>query len=141
MDSDIDASYELAKEYPSQIHLIRYEDFSLDPRKHTKALFQFLELPLLGHIKSYVDHHTRATVEGRHSTIHDSKQHVFQWRKTIPWIFMLEIQRHCKRAFSSFGYKKLRSMKEDRNKNDSLLTKTDEEIWSYGGIEVGGGIW
>ena len=136
MDSDIAASYRLAREYPGQIHLLRYEDLSLDPQKHTKALYQFLELPILGHIKSYVDRHTSANVVGRHSTVHDSKSHVFLWRHQIPWRFLTEIQRHCAMAFGGFGYKRIRSLSE-KSLNNSLLTKTDEEIWSYG-IESGG---
>ena len=138
MNSDIDASYALAEQYPSQIHLIRYEDLSLDPRKHTRALYRFLQLPILGRIKSYVDSHTHADVAGRHSTKHDSKSHVFKWRHQIPWNFMLNIQSKCTEPMSKLGYKKI-TTQEQLGLNDSLLVKTDQELWNYG-VE-GEGTW
>ena len=60
-----------------KIHLIRYEDLSLDPFNSTDNLLRFLDLPPNRLIENFIEEHTMITRNGNslmNSTNHSSKQ-------------------------------------------------------------------
>ena len=64
----------LNEEFPGRVHLLRYEDVSMEPLRHTRALFSFMQLPFSNSTERFVRAHTMGSDKaGKHSTFHDSR--------------------------------------------------------------------
>ena len=101
MEDDFHAFKDLSKRYPSRYKVVRYEDFSLDPEKHSKDVLQFYGVPFHPNVEKYLQSHT---TKGNGNTGHDSKKTPFLWRHQLNKTEIIKIQEGCETALSLWGY-------------------------------------
>lgn len=106
MLADFNAAKVLTNKYPLRFKAIRYEDISLDPFKITKEILNFYGLPFDADVEEFLDSHTRINVGGVSSTFRDSKTAPFHWMRDLSWYEINQIQKHCTKAMSVWGYRR-----------------------------------
>ena len=122
-DEDVLQASALAKLFPSRVHLIRYEDLTMDTEAEVKALFRFLGLPLTISVKSYVQSHTlpyrnpaevipppgqdpNQDDEDPFSTMRRTYENTFRWEQQIDPDLLEKVEKECKDSMKILGYKK-----------------------------------
>ena len=83
--------------------MVRYEDFSLDPEKHSKDVLQFYGVPFHANVERYLQSHT-AVAKEKGKTSRDSKKTPFLWRQQLSKAEIINIQESCETALSLWGY-------------------------------------
>lgn len=123
--------------FPGHIHLIRYEDLSLDPYVQTDRLLKFLDLSPNKLIEKFIEDHTETS---RHSlkyrrnpytTFRDSKTTAFLWKKTMKEEDVLNVQMACKEPMEMLGYNMMKNI--SRNKEDNefpIIVKSSQDLWN-----------
>ena len=101
MEADFHAFKDLSKRYPSRYKVVRYEDFSLDPEKHSKDVLQFYGVPFHPNVEKYLQSHT---TKEKGLTGRDSKKAPFLWRHQLSKTAIIKIQEGCETALSLWGY-------------------------------------
>ena len=137
-----------------RIHLIRYEDMSVDPFGTTDKLLKFLDFSPSNLIEKFVEGHTKTTrnsaisteninsdttpksTNSKHpkseaySTSKNSKATAFKWKKQMKSKDILKVQRVCKKPMRMLGYNPMPNIVENRNDdNFPLIVKTSKEVW------------
>ena len=154
MEEDYKESLALRRRDPTRIHLVRYEDLSMDPFGVTDEIMDFLALPKMPHVEKFLEDHTGSNREetklklGQKITNNEikiamevksadphtikatsSRALPFQWKETLEEKTMLEVQEVCEKAINNFGYRRLKGNDDWDNENLNFLTKTREELW------------
>ena len=153
MEQDYNNAMTLKQKYPEKIHLVRYEDLSLDPFGVTDEILSFLKLPKMPQIENFLETHTglnrqeMVSNKGQNVTFKEIKQALekkgnpfgttvansravpFLWTQTMAEKKMFEVQNVCKKAMDLFGYRRLKNSQDFKVDSIDLLTKTREEIW------------
>ncbi|KAB0789967.1 hypothetical protein PPYR_15747 [Photinus pyralis] len=93
-------------EYPTRFRVIRYENLSIDPYRHTKDIFQFFQLHFHPTVRAFLDSHTKQTYGGMYSTFRDSKSVPFHWRMDLNFSEVQYIEKNCDQAMKLWGYVK-----------------------------------
>ena len=138
-----------------RIHLIRYEDMSVDPFGTSDKLLKFLDFAPSNLIEKFVEEHTKTTrnsaistgsnnidttpkspnskhpMSEAYSTSKNSKATAFKWKKKMKSKDILKVQRVCKKPMRMLGYNPMPNIVENRNDdNFPLIVKTSKELWS-----------
>ena len=153
MEQDYDDAMTLKQKDPEKIHLVRYEDLSLDPFGVTDEILSFLKLPMMPQVENFLETHTgsnrqeTALKKGQNVTFKEIKEAMedkanpysttaansravpFLWTQTMAEEKMFEVQNVCKKAMDLYGYKRLKNSQDFKVDSIDLLTKTSEEIW------------
>jgi len=156
LQSDVLAAFELKKKYPDHIHLIRYEDLSMDPFETVDNLLQFLDLSPNKLIENYIEEHTQTSRDATssststsnmdttmkdgkamqvrslpYSTSRNSKATAFLWKKKMKNKDILKVQRVCKKPMRMLGYNPMTNIVGNKDDDDfPLIVKSSEELWS-----------
>ena len=132
-----------------RIHLIRYEDMSVDPFTTTDKLLRFLDLAPNKLIESFLEEHTQTvrnttlssshtideapkdySWEYKYSTSRNSKATAFNWKKTLKSENIQNIQTVCKKPMQMMGYNLMHNIPDNRYWDDfPLIVKTSKQIW------------
>ena len=143
-----------------RIHLIRYEDLSVDPFGTTDHLLKFLDLAPNKLIETFIEQHTqtsRNTTEtstitanaidttttlkdekskqGSNSlpygTTRNSKSTAFKWKKKMKYKDISKVQKVCKKPMRMLGYNPMTDIIGNRDDDDfPIIVKSSQEIWS-----------
>ena len=141
--------------FSDKIHLIRYEDLSVDPFGTTDDLFKFLDLSPNKLIEKYVEQHTQTTRNGAlstttkklditstqeksmqdkslpYTTSRNSKVTAFLWKKKMKTKDILKVQRVCRKPMRMLGYNPMTNIVGNREDDDfPLIVKSSQELWS-----------
>lgn len=153
--SDIIATSQIKKTHPDRIHLIRYEDLSIDPFGTSDELFKFLGLPQYRLVDTFIEEHTR-TLRSRslptngdkittdtaqekamqersganyHSTTRNSKATVFLWKKNMRNEDISNVQRVCKNSMKMLGYNPMTNIDQNRvDDSFALIVKSPQQL-------------
>ena len=135
-----------------RIHLIRYEDLSVDPFGMTDKLLDFLDFAPNQLIERFLEGHTKTTrktsttsktiettpnennskraISDAYSTTKNSKATAFKWKKKMKSKDILKVQRVCKKPMRMLGYNPMPNIIENRNDDGfPLIVKTSKELW------------
>ena len=141
--------------FSDRIHLIRYEDLSIDPFGTIDNVLKFLGLPPHKLIETYIEKHTQATRSSLlltttnkistsagdekamqdkatpYNTSRNSRATVFSWKKRMKYKDILKVQRVCRKPMRMLGYNPMPNISRSR-KDDSfpLIVKSPQELWS-----------
>ena len=134
-NSNMDATFRLAEKFPGRVHLVRYEDLSMDPYRNAQDILRFLDLPQDPRIEQFLEKHTKGDKKVpkrnfNYNTFRNSSATAFAWRSKIDHDYSEEIQRMCKNLMEVLGYKLFQSESELRDIQVNALSKTKKEIWS-----------
>ena len=132
---DLENAQRLHDQYPGRIHLVRFEDISLDPENIVRKILAFLDLPWIERMEEYIATHTvqdnlKIDKETKnvdpYSTSRNSSAVAFAWRKSLAMSNISAIQSVCKEPMNHLGYKLINSADD---LNSLPLEKTAREVW------------
>ena len=139
------------------VHLIRYEDLSVDPFGTTDKLFRFLDIAPNKLIEKFLEQHTQTTRNAEistlatnkidttakddksqqdksqqdkslpYSTSRDSKATAFKWKKKMKSKDILKVQRACKKPMRILGYNPMTNIVGNRDDEDFPLIVKSSE--------------
>ena len=121
---DVEQISNLAQKFPGRIHLLRFEDLSLETENEVKNLFDFLDLKVTVSVKSFVQSHTlpyhnpalepppldadeEDLAEDPFSTFRRTYQSTFRWIRRLDKDTIDLIEDECGEAMKVMGYKKV----------------------------------
>ena len=116
--NDVSFASVLAEKYPSNVYLLRYEDFILNPEGRLKILLKFLELPLESSIARYLKNQVKSNQGLNIATA---------WMKELSSENISLIQKSCLKSMSQMGYANF----SNQESLIDVLTKTRVEVWPY----------
>ena len=116
--NDVSFASVLAEKYPSNVFLLRYEDFILDPSGTLDILLNFLELPPEPSMDAYLEAGTRSAPVDVAIT----------WMQELTSEKISLIQKTCWKSMEQMGYNT--NFINQMNLTD-ILTKTKLEVWPY----------
>ncbi|XP_007477448.1 carbohydrate sulfotransferase 4 isoform X1 [Monodelphis domestica] len=121
--------YKAAKLLPDSLRerylLIRYEDLVHDPLTQTSKLYEFVGLPFLPHLQTWVQNITQGKGMGGHAFQTNSRnaQNVSQaWRWSLPYNDVVRLQNICRDSMNVMGYLPVLSEQDQRNLSLGLLS-------------------
>jgi len=141
--NDVTTAKELRIKYPGRIQLLRYEDLCVDPVNTTRTLLDFLSLPWVESISSFLQSHTSKDtpkvyvnkmankIERRrnaYGTARNSIATAIAWKKEFGWDAVKDVQDKCGGFMDIMGYRKLEEEKELETE-ELPLVKTALEVW------------
>ena len=97
--------YDLSKEFPGQLHMLRFEDFAQDPSGEVGRFFDEMGIAITKEVKEFIKLHTTKETKGE-NTVRDSKTKIIPWARS-EWFRkskLLSVQKSCNKAMSLFGY-------------------------------------
>ena len=107
------------------MHLVRYEDISLDPTRISDELLKFLDLRNSSYVQNYVLNHTRGIQPMKrtaYSTYRNSTKEAFKWRNNISEKDVIDVQTECAEPMEILGYNPITNFPENRfNETYELL--------------------
>ena len=107
------------------MHLVRYEDISLDPTRISDELLKFLDLRNSSLVQNYVLNHTREIQPIKrtaYSTYRNSTKEAFKWRNNISEKDVIDVQTECAEPMEILGYNPITNFPENRfNETYELL--------------------
>lgn len=107
------------------MHLVRYEDISLDPAKLSDELLKFLDLRASTYVQNYILNHTQGTnpiKRTAYSTYRNSTKEAFKWRSNILEKDVIDVQTECAEPMEILGYNPITNFSENRfNESYELL--------------------
>ena len=143
-----------------RIHLIRYEDLSVDPFGTTDHLLKFLDLAPNKLIETFIEQHTQTSrnyIETTtfstnkidtttlskqykskqdsnslpYGTSRNSKVTAFKWKQKMKYKDILKVQKVCKKPMRMLGYNAITNIVENRENDEfPIIVKTAQELWS-----------
>ncbi|XP_077979600.1 carbohydrate sulfotransferase 1-like [Glandiceps talaboti] len=112
--------------YPKWLHgkyfLARYEDAAIDPIGMAEKLYKFLGLRLPIQVKKWLNTHTQETDDGEFTTTKNSTEIATQWRQTLPFETVLDIQNKCRRVMKGLGYQDIVESKDMKNNSINVIS-------------------
>lgn len=90
--SDYYAAKELKERFPGRVKIVRYEDFSVNPKEGTRNIFSFYGLPFEKTVEQFLDTHTQNHQGGPYSTYRNSKTVPFDWIRKISFNEVILLQ-------------------------------------------------
>ena len=141
--NDLAAAFALEKKYPGSVHLVRYEDLSMEPEVTARRITKFLTLPWTEAMSRYLDTHTSGDktriwrnpktrkIERRsnpYGTSRNSSATAFAWMKSLGLEDILKIQDECSQPMETLGYRLVKG-EQDLELIDLPVEKTAEEVW------------
>ena len=104
-----------------QVHIVRYEDLSLDPEQVSDELMTFLDLKKSWSIDNFILNHTngknsseRIERHGPVNTVRNSTNEVFKWRNKIQVKDVSDIQELCGDSMRTLGYNPMTNIQENK---------------------------
>ncbi|CAJ0937897.1 unnamed protein product [Ranitomeya imitator] len=91
--------------------LVRHEDLSREPIANTKKIYEFSGLKMTPDLEQWGKERTFMTFSRKSSNV------VQQWRKTMDFNYVKEIEEYCKEAMALFGYLPVGSKSDQQNMN------------------------
>jgi len=132
--------------YPGRVHLVRYEDLSMEPYDVVDELLDFLQLPASGDVDAYVHTHTKRPRAARvydrdaqkivaksnpYGFYRDSAATAFAWRNKMDSNYVQRLQGLCAEPMKRLGYTIFNSKKElDDVDNLSALSLDRRKVWA-----------
>ena len=144
--------------FSDQIHLIRYEDLSIDPFGTSDDLFKFLDLSPNKATEKFIKKHTQASrnltlsersnkidnnlrpekltqdkaiLYGPYGTFRNSRSTVFSWKKNMKSKDILHVQHVCRKPMKMLGYNPMINVAKNRDDdNFPLIVKSTQDVWS-----------
>ena len=112
-----------------RVHLVRYEDISLNPEKASDELMDFLDLRKSSNVRNFILSHTNgrnSSVEiqrsGPVNTVRNSTEETFQWKDKMPVKDIFDIQTMCAESMNVLGYNPMTNINVNRlDENYELL--------------------
>ncbi|XP_073417252.1 carbohydrate sulfotransferase 4-like [Dendrobates tinctorius] len=98
--------------------LIRHEDLSREPIANTKKIYEFSGLKMTPDLEQWVYNITHFNVREKNAFMTFSRKSsnvVQQWRKTMDFNNVKEIEEYCKEAMDLFGYLPVGSRSDQQN--------------------------
>lgn len=141
--NDVMTAQQLRLRFPGRIQLIRYEDLCVDPVNSTRTMLDFLDLPWVESISSFLQSHTSKDtakvyvnkmanrIERRrnaYGTARNSKATAIAWKKEFGFDSVMDVQDKCGTFMDLMGYTKIIEEKELETE-ELPLVKTAEEVW------------
>ncbi|XP_018419673.1 PREDICTED: carbohydrate sulfotransferase 5-like [Nanorana parkeri] len=108
--------------------MVRHEDLSINPLSTVEKIFSFAGLSLTGRFKDWlhnVTHKSQPKQAGFMKFAEDSKKVIQKWRGGLQHSVVLEIQEQCQKAMEVFGYRPVRTLKEQRDLNFNVMTENN----------------
>ena len=145
LSSDIKAAFALERKYSGSVHLVRYEDLSLEPELVSRNIFKFLNFPWTAALAEFIASHTSKEklkklrnkktkkLERKYDpygTERNSTATAFAWREKLPFNKISHIQSICRDPMDMLGFKIIKR-KEELNMWDLPIEKTATEIWPF----------
>ena len=99
------------------MHLVRYEDISLNPIKLSDELLKFLDLRNSSYVKNYILNHTQGIQPIKrtaYSTYRNSTNEAFKWRNNIAENDIIDVQTGCRDSMEILGYNPITNIPENR---------------------------
>ena len=97
--------------FTDRVHIVRYEDLSLDPEQVSEELMTFLDLQKSWSIEHFILNHMngknsseKIERRGPFNTVRNSSNEVFRWRNKIQEKDISDIQELCSEAMKTLGY-------------------------------------
>ena len=138
----------IKEKFPDRIHLVRYEDLSLDPYNQMDGILKFLNLPLTPQIDKVIAATTKTRrndslaifpsalevkeaarlSKNPYSTTRVSRLTAFAWKKEISVSELEEVQNVCTDAMDVFGYNKIKDVANEKNNEAFLPIKPRSEL-------------
>ena len=136
LNEDINNAKALFEEHPDKVHLIRFEDLSVNPELTVKQILSFLDLPWSQRIDQFISSHTveeSVTSSGQarrrsdpYGTSRNSSAVAFAWKHSLPWSNITALQSLCSQPMKTLGY---RIMENQSDLKLYPLVKTADETW------------
>ena len=104
MDDDLTAALALQKKFPGRVHIIRYEDLSLNVSKVIEKLLKDIGLDFDSNMKTYIRTHTTKNYDKPWSTSRESAKRVTYWTTKLKKEKLDEVQSACEPVMKRFGY-------------------------------------
>jgi len=119
VEHDLKAYFEFKSKFPDKIIQVSYEELASNVLEETKDLFQIVynASELSSRTLSYLDSHTRHTLQGVMSRVQDTA-HVYQgWRRKISPTLLKQIQSnvHCRTIIQRMGHRMFASLGQARD--------------------------
>ena len=102
MDTDLTNLYALRKEYPDRVHMLRYEDITIQPKNMTPKMLDVFNLDFSDEIQHYLEEHT--TIDLQRKTYRLSERRVWGWTNEMEWNQVQKVQEVCSDVMERFGY-------------------------------------
>ncbi|KAH0501471.1 Carbohydrate sulfotransferase 1 [Microtus ochrogaster] len=112
----------------SKYMLVRYEDLARNPMKKTEEIYEFLGIPLDGHVARWIQNNTRGDPTlGKHKygTVRNSAATAEKWRFRLSYDIVAFAQNACQQVLAQLGYKMANSEEELKNPAISLVEERD----------------
>ncbi|KAM4019222.1 carbohydrate sulfotransferase 4-like [Anomaloglossus baeobatrachus] len=105
--------------------LVRHEDLSREPISNTKKIYEFSGLKMTADLERWIYNitHVEEGQKGIFMTYsRESSKVLQQWRKTMDFKQVKEIEQHCKEAMDLFGYLPVNSKSDQENMSLDLIS-------------------
>ena len=110
MDDDYTTALALQKQFPGKVHILRYEDLSLNPMNETRRLLNEIGLDFDRSMETFIKTHTTKNLDKPWSTSRESAKRVTYWTTKLPEGKLTEIQSACENVMKKLGYIPVSSM-------------------------------
>ena len=112
-----------------RVHLVRYEDISLNPTRLSFELLQFLDLRISSNIQNYILNHTQGKIDkGAYGTYRNSTKEAFDWIHNISKNDTVDVEAECAESMKILGYNPITNIEEShQNENFEILGPLLEE--------------
>ncbi|CAI9604000.1 unnamed protein product [Staurois parvus] len=115
-----------AKVFRGRYMAIRHEDLSEEPLENVKKIYNFADLYLTKNLEQWLYNVTHEEVEDKDGIMtfsRNSSKVAQKWRTSLKFNFVKQIQKNCKEAMHLFGYRPVRSEKEQQHLPLDLINK------------------
>ena len=135
LTDDLEAAQRLAKEFPSKVRLVRYEDLSLNTMDTARDMLRFLNLPWHSSIQRYITSHTKSvkrkmrssnSAPDPYSTVRNSTATVMSWLEILSPYNVTRIQDSCSSPMEALGYKPLNISRQGSLQLEDILVTGDK---------------
>ena len=145
MMNNIKSAFDLETRYPGTIKMVRYEDLSMYPEDVVADMMDFLDLPMIEELSSYIETHTgseklkvvrnKKTHKLEHKknpygTSRNSTATAYAWREKLSFDHIQKIQNACQAPMNKLGYRLLKKPEETKSIKLPLDSNLDT-IWPF----------
>ncbi|XP_078682089.1 carbohydrate sulfotransferase 1-like [Branchiostoma floridae x Branchiostoma belcheri] len=102
--------------------LFRYEDLAQRPLQQVQQLYDFVGLPLPGHVTQWILDNTQEDRDGSlYTTSRNSSATAHAWRHAVPWPYAQRVESTCAKMLDLAGYKRAPSENHLHDMSYSLM--------------------
>ncbi|GFN86504.1 carbohydrate sulfotransferase 1 [Plakobranchus ocellatus] len=126
LDKDVDAIYQLKDKYPSRVMITRFETIATHPIASCEKIYEFIGLEFTTNISMFVYQktHSQKGGQGYSTDRSNATEACYKWREQIPYKHVQLFDNFCWEPFLKLGYLPVKSAKDLRNMNISLISET-----------------